>query len=55
MNIAGVLRDYELNEDLGGKEGDLVVVEDFPVPEEDIENLYSPLVQRRRRRLYAIL
>jgi hypothetical protein len=30
-------------------------VEDFPVPDESIENLYSQLVQRRRRRLYTMM
>ena len=30
-------------------------VEEFPIADESIESLYSPLIQRRRRRLYAMM
>ena len=50
------LRDTDLRDDLLGTnwQGDFHV-EEFPMPDDSIENLYSPLIQRRRRRLYSLM
>lgn len=50
------LRDTDFGEDFfAANAGVDFKVEEFPEPDESIENLYSPLIQRRRRRLYAMM
>jgi hypothetical protein len=50
------LRDIDFGEDFfAANAGGDYHVEEFPIPDESIENLYSQLVQRRRRRLYAMM
>ena len=50
------LRDIDFGEDFfTANAGGDYHVEEFPMPDESIENLYSQLVQRRRRRLYAMM
>ena len=51
-NLALMLRELD---ELDNEKEKEKTVEEYPSPDEDIENLYSGLVQRRRRRLYAMI